>query len=232
MSADSAIEKQSTPMTYPMLQGLRIIELNWHKHGKFMPPNDFDLEAALDNPSFIRALANRGISLPRSEVQIKLDEALGIPEHHNLTAQQTAAVLTVVNYSDKRSRNAKLKELGVSVSTWNGWLKDPKFNEYFMDLANKQFAQALPTAQEQLVRAMENGKVEAIKFYMDLQGKGPGSADAQGHNVRMVLQKLIEVLQLHVQDPEVLGAIGIDFDRVLKGEAPTGPQNALARSLM
>lgn len=219
--------EQVKPMTTEMLEGLKIIELNWHASGKFKPPVGFKLYTALQNDSFRRALINRGIKLPKSEAEEELEASLSIP---SLTQQQTAAVLTVVNFSDKRSRNAKLRDLGISVSTWNGWLRDEGFREYYFKLANQQFAHALPIAQESLVRAMEAGKVEGIKFYMDLQGKGPASAEASGHNVRMVLQKLIEVLQLHIRDPELLGAIGIDFDRVLKGESPVGPQNALVQS--
>lgn len=219
--------EQVKPMTTEMLEGIKVIELNWHASGKFKPPVGFKLYEALQNDSFRRALANRGIKLPRSEEQEELEASLG---HPSLTQQQTAAVLTVVNFSDKRSRNVKLRELGISVSTWNGWLKDESFRDYYFNLANQQFAHALPVAQESLIRAMESGKVEGIKFYMDLMGKGPSSSEASGHNVRMVLQKLIEVLQLHIRDPELLGAIGIDFDRVLKGESPVGPQNALVQS--
>lgn len=215
------------PMTTEMLQALREIELNWHDMGEFLAPVGFNLEEALNNSSFKKALLNRGITPPSSGVVATVE-----PAPRSLSQQQTAAVLTIVNFNDKRTRNAKLRDLGISVSTWNGWLKNPTFNKFYMKMAEKQFGDALPIAQEALVKAMDNGKVEAIKFYLELMGKGPGSAESSGQNVRMVLQKLVEVLQLHIPDPELLNAIGMDFDRVLKGEAPVGPQRVLAQRVI
>lgn len=212
------------PMTTEMLEGLRVIELNWHDKGKFIPPVGFKLYEALQNDSFRRALTNRGIRLPKGSGDEVEESATDIT---SITQQQTAAVLTVVNFADKRTRNVKLRDLGISVSTWNGWLKDEAFRNFYFSQASKQFGDALPAAQEALIRAMESGKVEGIKYYMELMGKGPASAESSGHNVRLVIQRLVEVLQLHIQDPDMLGAIGLDFDRVLRGEAPIGPQNAL-----
>lgn len=225
MSAEVITVDAIKPMTTEMLEGLRIIELNWHDKGRFIPPVGFKLYTALQNDSFRRALTNRGIRLPK-----RISEDGEVVEDEtplSITQQQTAAVLTVVNFSDTRSRNTKLRDLGISVSTWNGWLKDEVFRTFYFRQATEQFGNALPIAQEALVRAMQAGKVDGIKYFMELMGKGPESTESSGHNVRMVIQKLVEVLQLHIQDPDVLGAIGLDFDRVLKGEAPVGPQNAL-----
>ncbi len=223
--SDSTTVDAIKPMTTEMLAGLRVIELNWHDKGKFIPPVGFKLYEALQNDSFRRALTNRGIRLPKGGDSD--DSSEDSADLTSITQQQTAAVLTIVNFNDKRTRNTKLKDLGISVSTWNGWLKDETFRNFYFSQATKQFGDALPIAQESLIRAMENGKVEGIKYYMELMGKGPTSGESAGHNVRMVIQRLVEVLQLHIQDPDVLGAIGLDFDRVLKGEAPVGPQNAI-----
>lgn len=240
MSAEVTSVDAIKPMTTEMLEGLRVIELNWHDKHRFIPPVGFKLYTALQNDSFRRALTNRGIRLPKSSADVSSDsdensesKGLQIPDFPydaditSITQQQTAAVLTVVNFADKRSRNIKLRDLGISVSTWSGWLKDEAFRNFYFSQATKQFGDALPIAQEALVRAMESGKVEGIKYFMELIGKGPTSTEASGTNVRLVIQKLVEVLQLHIQDPDILGAIGLDFDRVLKGESPVGPQNAL-----
>lgn len=227
MADESVTVDAIKPMTTEMLEGLRVIELNWHDKSKFIPPVGFKLYEALQNDSFRRALTNRGIRLPKGGAEEE-EDSLSLPvDLTSITQQQTAAVLTVVNFNDKRTRNVKLRDLGISVTTWNGWMKDPAFKNFYFNQATQQFGDALPAAQEALVRAMEAGKVEGIKYYMELMGKGPASTESSGHNVRMVIQKLVEVLQLHVQDPDVLGAIGLDFDRVLKGEIPLGPQNAL-----
>lgn len=225
MHEDSVTVDAVKPMTTEMLKGLQVIELNWHEKRKFEAPVGFKLHTALQNESFKRALANRGIRLPRDPVDDgDLVEGKTPP---SITQQQTAAVLTVVNFNDKRSRTTKLRDLGIKVATWNGWLKDEAFRTFYFSQAAQQFGDALPIAQEALVKAIEAGKVEGIKYYMELTGNGPASTEATGQNVRMVIQRLVEVLQLHIQDPDVLGAIGMDFDRVLKGEVPVGPQNAL-----
>lgn len=202
------------PMTPDMVQALNQIEQDWNAKGKFKVPSGFDMEAALDNESFMRGIRNRGIVIPE-HFMADLDTPVGY-----LSREQSAAVLTMLNFDDKRTRAKKLADLGISTAKWNGWMKDPKFKDYYLGLAEKQFSDALPVAQESLLKAMEKGSVEGVKYYMELTGRHTGDS-AGMHNLKVIIAKLVESIQMHVKDPVALEAIGNDFDAILKGGSPT-----------
>jgi hypothetical protein len=99
-------------------------------------------------------------------------------------------------------------------------MKDPKFKEYYMTVAENHFRDALPAAQEGLLRAIDKGSVEGIKYYIELTGRH--TSDSAGmQNLKTVIAKLIESIQMHVKDPVALEAIATDFDAIIKGGSPT-----------
>jgi len=193
-----------------MLRGLSYIEQYWHSHGEFRMPPNFDWNKAYENESFRYGLKIRGITPP---VGLRTGAPVG------LTDEQMAAILTVLDWEDKRTRARKLHDLGIKTSTWNGWMKDPEFRDYVMSLTVNQMQDALPVAHESLIKAMEKGSTEAIKFFMELTGRHTGDS-ATMQNVRMVITKLIESIQRHVKDPEVLANIQTDFELILRGGEP------------
>lgn len=207
----------TTPMTPAMVRALNQIEQDWNASGKFKLPVGLDIFEALKNESFQRGLRNRGIVVP-SHLQQENEEDI-LPVGY-LDREQTAAILTVLNFEDKRTRGKKLADLGISTAKWNGWMKDPKFKSYYMELAENQFRDALPVAQESLIKAMEKGSVEGIKYYMEVTGRHTGDT-AGMQNVKIIIAKLVESIQLHVKDPVALEAIATDFDNILKGGSPT-----------
>lgn len=203
-------------MTNEMLVGLSKIEQDWHRYREFKVPPGFDLEAAYANESFRYGLKIRGIEPP---VDLRFKDS-GAPR--GLTEEQTAAILTVLNWEDKRSRARKLQELGIKTATWNGWMKNSEFRDYVMSLTVNQMQDALPVAHESLIKAMEKGSTEAIKFYMELTGRHVDSSSGQTmQNVKMVITRLIESIQRNVKDPQVLGLIQRDFEMILKGQDPS-----------
>lgn len=195
-------------MTNWMLQGLCKIEQDWHRYREFRIPNGFDIEEAYANESFRYGLKVRGITPP---VGLRAGGPVG------LTEEQTAAILTVLNWEDKRSRARKLQELGIKTATWNGWMKQPEFRDYVLQLTNSQIHDALPVAHESLLKAMQDGKTEAIKFYMELTGRDTNNTL---ENVKLIITRLIESIQRNVKDPAVLERIQQDFEMILKGENP------------
>lgn len=202
-------------MSQAQINALNLIEQTWNRTGQFKAPKDFDLAEALENESFVRGLANRGVILPKHWA---LDDST-LPVG-SLSRIQSAAVLTMINFDDKRSRTKKLAELGVELATWNGWMKDENFKNYYLELAEKNFRDALPVAQESLIKAMERGSVEGIKYFMEVTGRHTqGSAEVQ--NLKVAIAKLVESINMHVKDPAVLDAIAQDFDAILKGGSPT-----------
>jgi hypothetical protein len=208
------------PLTANELTLIGYIEQRWHATGKFPRAEvlkekfDTDIKALLaDKETFRLALVNRGIKYPNYDlIDLQLD---------GLSNEQVAAIITMVNWDDKRPRATKLKEMGITVVKWNGWMKEAAFVAYLQDLSSRHFQDALDKAQEGLMRSVERGDTNAIKLYMELTGRySPGSAGqgATADNVRVILQRVVEVIQRHVKDPEILKLIGLDFEKVMNGE--------------
>jgi hypothetical protein len=204
------------PLTGQELRILTWIEMYWHVHKEFPSVEAFKKEYPkidylkfLGKQSLQRALSNRGI-------EIAFDGAVC---KNGLTDTQIAAILTVVNVADKRSFNMKLKTLGVTPTRWSGWMKDKKFKEFYTSTAGANFEEALPRVQDGLLRAAEQGIPSAVKLYMDLTGRTADN-DPTIRNLKLAITKLIESVQNHVKDPEILRRIEADFMQISKNEEP------------
>lgn len=199
---------QIIPMTSTEMRALSEIERYWIKHGKWpkvIQTEGFDLTQSLTKESFIRGLFNRGIT-PPANVNGDLDQA------------QLAAILIVADYNDRRSLTAKLKSIGVTTQTWQGWMKDRNFKDFLHSLSTQNFEDALHVAQQGLLASVDKGDVNAIKYWHELTGR---AVSPEVQNVRVLISQLVQILQTHIKDEAVLVAIGKDIDRVMRGERPS-----------
>lgn len=199
--------QQIVPMTPVQMRALSEIEQYWIKHGKWpkiIRTEGFDLEEALQKESFIRGLFNRGIT-PPGNVSGQLDDV------------QMAAILRVADHNDRRSIPAKLKSIGVTTQTWQGWMRDKNFKDFLHNLTSRNFDDALHTAQQGLLASVERGDVNAIKYWHELTGR---AVSPEVQNVRVLIGQLVQILQMHIKDEALLMAIGKDIERVMRGEKP------------
>lgn len=190
------------------MRALSEIEQYWLKHGKWpkrISTEGFNLEESLQKESFIRGLFNRGITPPQN-LNGNLDDA------------QLAAIMIVADYNDRRSLTAKLKSIGVSSQTWQGWMQDKNFKEFLHNLTSKNFDAALHVAQEGLLASVERGDVAAIKYWHELTGR---AVSPEVQNARVLVSRIVQVIQTHVKDEATLMAIAKDFERVMRGEQPS-----------
>jgi hypothetical protein len=190
------------PLTLDEIKLVNKVEQYWHIKREFPPEDFFDNKLILNKPAFKRAMSMRGILMPSPD--------------NDLSSEQMAAILVITNYLDKRSQAAKLKSLGVTPQQWQGWLKDHKFKTYLHNISSSTFEDALPTAYEGLLKKVEAGDVNAVKFYMEVTGRYTEDA-GQVQNLKIIVARLIEVIQRRVKDPELLRAISSDFNTVLTG---------------
>lgn len=198
------------PMTPLQVKALLEVERYWIKYGKWpkhlvATEEGFDLEEALKKESFIRGLFNRGISLPDAK------------SRDNLSQPQMAAILVVADINDRRSIPAKLKSMGISTQTWQGWMQDKKFKEFLHNLTSRTFEDSLHLAQQGLLNGIEKGDVAAIKYWHELTGR---AVTPEVQNARLMIGRLVQVIQTHVSDEGTLMAIARDFERIMRGEDP------------
>jgi len=209
------------PLNVLDLKVINWIEYFWHKYSKFPLPKDwmafiknkdeladYSLEEALQNATFRLSLKERGVQSPASMVA-----------GWGLTTEQVAAIVTVTNFEDTRPRHVKLRELGISAAKWGGWMKNDMFVDFLQEMTSSTLKNSLHVANEGLMKAMDRGDVHAIKFFYEITDRHGGSADAV-RNVRMLLARVFEAIQMHVADPDKLSAIGRDFEIIMSGGTP------------
>lgn len=214
------------PMTPEQIRVVNYIEQHWHGSDTFPPVGrikqrfpDLDLDATLKHETFRYALTMRGIDAPVGVV----DNNYSMIAPDELTKEQLAAITVMLNFNDTRSRTAKLKDLGISATQWAGWMKNKAFKEYVHDLSANNFQDALNVAHEGLLKSVDRGDTNAVKLYMELTGRYTAESTQMG-NIKMVLAKLVESIQRHVTDPEVLRAIERDFEATLQGKPVEVPR--------
>lgn len=187
-------------------------ETYFYKYKKY-PPNDAIMEqfgcsleevTALNLHKFwLGALDRRGITKP------------GYEEWY-LTERQTAAIAIITNFSDVRDPQVKLAQIGVSVAELDGWHQNPHFQTALRDRADSVLDNVSADATAELARQVRQGSFPALKFYFEITGR---AQSPEAVNVKQAMALLIEAVQKHVKDPEVLKAIADEVQtlRSLKG---------------
>lgn len=153
------------------------------------------IEEFLAHPTVQLALHNRGIKIPQETST-------------DLTDEQLAAVMMIADTADRRSFTAKLKSLDINSQKWNGWKKDPHFLSFLDRIMGDSLKNSYERVIDGLLKAVDRGDVTAIKLFMELTGRSP---DAQQINFRVQVARLIEAIQKHVRDPDVLDRISQEF---------------------
>lgn len=143
---------------------------------------------------------------------IKALEDRGIPwQQHTqieLTSAQVAAAVTVMNFADTRSTEAKLDQLGINPSQYYAWLKDPAFKNLVDSLADQNLTNIRPAAIAEFTKKVNAGDWNAVKFFLETTGEMQNNDLPKSEQL---IKMLIEIIQKHVKDPAVIVAIAQDI---------------------
>lgn len=159
-------------------------------------------EAAFGRQAFRQALQDRGISWRADTIR---DEDV-------LTPEQMAAVNLVLDYSDKRTRAAKLKTIGVTTQKWNAWNKQGAFAEHITKRSEDSVGN-VSESHISLLSAVQSGDVSAIKLHYEISGRY--NPRDQGIDVQGLLVTIISILQRLIPDPVLLSAISTELVKSL-----------------
>lgn len=189
------------------------IEEHWHRFGSFPSDRDINNTLGLTAPQIAELISRKGVqaSLDRRGIVVSADEGF--------TAIQLAAINTYLNVSDQRTDRTKLKDLGITINQWNGWWRDPKFRKYVLDRSNDIFNnETLANAQMAVSKRVKSGDPRMLKLFFDIR---KADSDSQGiQDVKQFMSQVIETIQRHVPDENVLKAIALDFEYILMGNKP------------
>lgn len=149
--------------------------------------------------------------LMRAPVRKALKER-GIPfEQHTreeLTDQQVAVAITVMNFADERPVKEKLDQLGVLPATYYAWLNDPNYRNFVQNLADQNLKNIDPVAKTEFAKKIQQGEAWALKFYLENTGTLKDNDTPQSE---VIILKLIEIIQKHIPDQKIIGAIANDM---------------------
>lgn len=182
-------------------------EQYWHDKGKY--PSETDIitrfgwtvaQVELLNKSkfWLLALDRRGITRPSHSAD-------------HLTDRQIAAITILTNFSDLRPPVARLSAIGVSEEELNGWYANPHFKQELTKRADDILHNIYPEAQTELARMIKKGNFNALKFYYEITGR---AQSPEAVNLKQAMQILVEAVQKHVKDPEVLEAIAAEVQSI------------------
>jgi len=133
-----------------------------------------------------------------------------------LTEQQLTAANVMLDLRDNRSQKKKLSDLGINTQIWEAWLRDPSFNDYLRKRAENILGDNSHEAALALVGRVRSGDTNAIKFYYEITGR---YVPQRGNSIDVagLLMRVLEILQKHVLDDNVITAISNDLINLASG---------------
>ncbi len=156
----------------------------------------------LSRQPVIKALENRGIPFRQHSQE-------------ELTPQQIAAATVACNFADQRSLHTKLDEIGVKSATYQAWLLDPLFKNFVKTVTDRNLENIDPVAKTEYMRLIASGNWNAIKYYLDVTAAAQNNETPQTEHL---LRAMLEVIQSHIKDPQLLDAIGRDLLKVAQNK--------------
>lgn len=151
-------------------------------------------------------------------------------DEYPLSAEQLAAANLLLDFSDTRSHAAKLKDIGITTTRYNNWLRQPAFAAYLRERAEQLVDNTGHEAHSALLKQVQKGNMSAIQYYNQLTGRFTPGAE-QTMNVAAILVRVVEAVQRHVKDPEIIRAIALEFNDILpSGETQLQPELAVSSS--
>lgn len=187
---------------------LNFLEQYWYLYGQ-LPTKEKCVEkeacsaAVYDNwvprEIFREAMRRRDIPVPGES------KNNGVLSEHQLIVANA-----LFDTHDTRSQVKKLKELRCSPRTYQAWLRDPAYQEYIRTRSENLLGDNQHESHLALLDRVKSGDINAIKYYNEITGRYiPNNKDSV--DVNAVLHRILEIIQIHVKDPAVLGAISQDM---------------------
>lgn len=152
-------------------------------------------------------------ALLRSKLFKSALEHRGIERRSHLTPTQVACISVVTNFADTRPQDVKLSSIGVTPEIYRGWLSNSSFKRELAARAEEILEISQPDVLAVLANKARSGNLSAIKMIMEMTGR---MDSAEQMNAKKVLVTVLESLQTHIKDPEVL----LNIQRDILGEAP------------
>lgn len=87
--------------------------------------------------------------------------------------KQICVAQMLVNPEDKRTKEQKAQEAGITYKTLWGWMKDKRFIDYLNSLIDRYTDSELTEVWKSLLRQCKLGNIAAIKLFFDMKRMNP-----------------------------------------------------------
>lgn len=163
----------------------------------------------LNSQPYLERLIAEGI--PKGQL---IELRSGRRDRKVLSELQMTAVATYMDLHDPNSQRKKLAELGIPSNTWAMWLRDPVFQQYIQQRATNMLKDNRHEGIFSLLQKVRAGDIRAIETYLDVTGVHsktpvghPSNNSGSPLDVKAFLVRVMETIQKHVPNPDVMDAI-------------------------
>lgn len=155
-----------------------------------------EYESFASHPLVAKSMKHRGITFPAAE--------------DVLSPEQMSAIAAMLDYTDRRSDEKKLRDVGITTRQWTTWMLDDQFAEYLSNRSERMLLASKHEAHKGLLKGVRNGNVASVKYMNEMTGRYNPEAD-NNVNIRALLMGMIEILQRHISDPIILHGIATEM---------------------
>lgn len=221
MEGQAVLDSMEAYVPKPVIRKLSVKEKNYisfceqyyHIHSK-LPTNEqaaYQLRYSISE--IVVFLSNRRVVEAFDKRGIPWETATAAQAASYLSPIQIATAVTVANFADVRPVAAKIEQLGVNPSQYYAWLKNPTYQSFVNELADQALDNVRPEAIAAFAQLLRDGDVRALKMYFEMTGQFNDN-NAQYQNLKLTLQRVVEAVAKHVQDPDILSRISAEVGLV------------------
>ena len=188
-------------------------------------PSYKGIPAALQTEKAIRKLQARGLYeavalySPKPDFKLNALEAVKelvpeFPDPNNaappvgsLSPDELLVALAVLNTHDRRALKMKLQELEVTTVQFNSMMAKPHVVNFIADQSKRLLQESGYVADLALKKNMDDGNLEAIKYYNGIFGRyGTSGSTFSMQDLTIILHQVLNILSKYVQ-PEALSKV-------------------------
>jgi hypothetical protein len=186
----------------------------------------------LKDSRFTKAMDYRGLGrfipngAPRQTESELTRQSSDIPL---LNANQLKFIQAVLDPHESRPPSKILKEMELTTTTYQTWLKDPVFRDFYHARARELLGDYMPEVRAALQKRAAAGDIPAIKLALEITGEWTDKPEKDFNPLWFVTQ-ILEILQRNVRDVSVLDTIANELQILLGAVGAPQPVGAAVNS--
>lgn len=154
-----------------------------------------------------------------------LTDIRGLPPYHvnvkrkrQLDPAFVAACNLLANPIDTRSIPAKLKDVGLTSSKFNAFLKKDDYYEFFRGVTDRMIdRETFELGRLALAKNVVEGDLQSFKYFNELTGKYRGAEGLDGRVIALLLETILTIITRHV-DGATARVIADEIDKAAVGQ--------------